>query len=678
VVDRRRLPVFVNRRPHPPAGRARGLPHVYRGGSRGKAETIFEDDRGGGVSGGRFRWLLSTCLAATVGAVAILVVVYGSSDQSEQGGLVPALKRMRDGTQDVSPMVPKDSGLKWAVPKADKLQMAVGAAATRFIIHDSMKVRKSNREYIHAKPYARIVVRLAPVPPSYADVVPPFNPFKLYSGDSATTAVRPTVTADGQAGSDVAIKVVELLGGLLPGEDGQELDTMEVTDLVARSRDAASVPAGDVGEPLAQATLSPPTTDDVSRKRSLNVAPPLNTTLHAKSKIEADDQAADDIETQQVRVVKVGKADTLVKILIQAGADTWQAKAMSEAAKSVLPDGALSSGQEVRIAMVPSLTQANRSEPTRFSVFSDGHEHKVTVNRNAAGEFVASTTPLDDQALVQASATETDQPQASSLYSSFYAAGLMQNVPPETIMQMLRVHAFETDFRRRVRPGDMIEMFFDLRDDSSPDSPPGELLFTGITTASGGGRFYRFRTTDGVIDFYDEQGNNSKRFLMRKPIRSDDVRLTSGFGMRLHPLFNDRRLHSGIDWSGTVGTPIVASGNGVVEEALYKGGNGKYVRLRHANGYQTTYSHMSGFARGVEIGTKVRQGQIIGFLGNTGYSTGPHLHFEVLVNNRFVDPLSIQVPRERQLTGKPLADFQKERGRIDELMRRPPVMTQSK
>jgi murein DD-endopeptidase MepM/ murein hydrolase activator NlpD len=679
VVDRRRSPVFVNRRPHPPAARARGLPHVYRGGSRANRDTMFEPDRGSShAAGGRFRWLLSTCLAAGVGAVAILVVVYGSSDRSEQGGLVPALKRLRDGKPELAVVSRKDDGLKWAVPKSDKLQTGTGAAATRFIIHDSMKVKKANREYIHAKPYARIVVRLAPVSPDYADVVPPFNPFKLYAGDQATTTARPSASGDGQVGSDVAIKVVELLGGLLPGEDGQELDTQDVTDLVARSRDVATASALEAPDAPAQSVPSSVAKDDAARRRLALDAAPLNTTLHAKTRVDADDQAADDIERQQVRVVKVGKADTLVKILMQAGADSWQAKAMSEAAKSVFPDGALATGQEVRITMVPSLTLANRSEPARFSVFSDGHEHKVTVSRTAAGEFVASATPFDDQAIVQAGAAEPDQPQSSSLYSSFYAAGLMQNVPPDTIMQMLRVHAFETDFRRRVRAGDVIEMFFDLRDDTSPDSPPGELLFTGITTAAGGGRFYRFRTADGLIDFYDDQGNNSKRFLMRKPIRSDDVRLTSGFGMRLHPLFNDRRLHSGIDWSGTVGTPIVASGNGVVEEALYKGGNGKYVRLRHANGYQTTYSHMSGFARGVELGTKVRQGQIIGFLGNTGYSTGPHLHFEVLVNNRFVDPLSIQVPRERQLTGKPLADFQKERARIDDLMRRPPVMTQSK
>jgi murein DD-endopeptidase MepM/ murein hydrolase activator NlpD len=679
VSDRRHLPVYVRRRAKPVTDLSRGLAQVYRGGSRAARQTtIFDSDFGAGVPGGRFRWLLSTCLAAGVGALAILVVVYGSTDGADKGVPWTIPKPTRERQRDITAVVRKDTGLRWAVPKADKLRMLAGAASTRFIIHDSQKVKKANREYIHAKPYARIVVRLAPVSADYADVIPPFNPFKLYAGETTASASRSN-GADGAGATDVSIKVVELLGGLLPGEDGQELDTQEVTDLVTRSRDAALAI-----DPVDQGAGSPASTvgkDEAGRKRASAAAPevaPYNTTLFAKSRPDVEDLAGDDIEGQQVRVVKVGKADTLIKILVQAGAETWQAKAMAETAKTVFPDGALTAGQEVRITLVPSLTQTNRLEPARFSVFGEGHEHKVTVNRSPAGDFVASATPFEDQQVVQSAIGAGEEAQSSSLYASFYAAGLSQNVPPETITQMLRIHAYETDFRRRVRAGDAIEMFFDLRDDTSPDSPPGELLFTGISNGVTVGRFYRYRTLDGVVDFYDEQGNNAKRFLMRKPIRSDDVRLTSGFGMRLHPLFNDRRQHTGIDWSGTIGTPIVASGNGVVEEALYKGGNGKYVRLRHANGYQTTYSHMSGFARGVEAGSKVRQGQIIGFLGNTGYSTGPHLHFEVLVNNRFVDPLSIQVPRERQLEGKALADFQRERARIDELMRRPPVMTQTK
>ncbi len=131
--------------------------------------------------------------------------------------------------------------------------------------------------------------------------------------------------------------------------------------------------------------------------------------------------------------------------------------------------------------------------------------------------------------------------------------------------------------------------------------------------------------------------------------------------MRFHPLLNTRKMHTGVDWATDTGTPILAAGNGTIEEAGRKSQYGNYVRIRHANGYQTAYGHMHHIADGVAEGVKVRQGQVIGFVGSTGLSSGPHLHFEVLVNTRFVDPMSIQVPRERQLTGYELIDFQKER-----------------
>jgi murein DD-endopeptidase MepM/ murein hydrolase activator NlpD len=254
----------------------------------------------------------------------------------------------------------------------------------------------------------------------------------------------------------------------------------------------------------------------------------------------------------------------------------------------------------------------------------------------------------------------------------------MQSVPSETITQILKTHAYETDFRRRLRSGDTCEMFFDLKDEGGTEGPPGELLYTSITTGGETTRYYRYRTPDGKIDYYDAAGNNAKKFLMRKPVRSDDSRLTSGFGLRFHPLLNEKRMHTGVDWASTPGTPILAAGNGTIEEAGRKGQYGNYIRIRHANGYQTAYGHMSRLAQGAAPGVKVRQGQVIGFVGSTGLSSGPHLHFEVLVNNQFVDPMSIQVPREHQLVERELGEFQKERARIDDLMRRAPVLTASK
>ena len=662
---------------------SRSLPGAYGGRGGSFFKDIYDADHHEQRQGGRFRWMLSTCLAATVGAIAILVVVYGSSDQnSGNDGLLPALISIRDGTmpQPSAPTPKNADGLKWVSPKTDRLQLTTGALSTRYIIHKSTKSRRDGREYVRQKPYARIVARLAPVPSNSADVIPAFNPFKLYAN---TRPVSSNDDADNKAGSglsrtDVSVKVVELLGGILPGEDGQELDTQEVQALVestAGTDATAGAPLDGVGATPAEQQAAAPDKQIAWQPRAES-SQRTNTTEIFKSP-ETPDDPGDDFEGGEVRVVTVGRSDTLAKILANAGADAWQVRAMIEAAHSTFPETALVPGQEVRITVVPSLTQADKKEPARFSVFSDGHDHLVTVTRNAAGEFVASAQSLIAEELKK-SASDSEGGTSSTLYASLYHAGLMQSLQAETILQILRVNAFDTDFRRRVRPGDTVELFFDMKDEQSTDGPPGELLFSAVNSGGAVYRYYRFRTPDGVVDYYDEEGNNSKKFLMRKPIRGDDVRLTSGFGVRFHPLLNVRKMHTGVDWATTPGTPILASGTGVVEEAGHKGYNGNYVRIRHANGYHTAYSHMSRFASGMEPGIKVRQGQVIGFVGSTGLSSGPHLHFEVLVNSRFVDPMSIQVPRERKLEGKDLTEFQKERARIEELMRRAPVMTANK
>ncbi len=372
-------------------------------------------------------------------------------------------------------------------------------------------------------------------------------------------------------------------------------------------------------------------------------------------------------------MVKAVRGDTLARILLRLGAETWQARAMTDAARNALPDGALQPGQEMHVTLVPSVIRANRMEPIRVSVFGEGHDHKVTVTRNAAGEFVSSASPIDERVL-NAEVNDDEQPQASSLYASLLHTAERQGVPSDMILQILKIHAYETDFRQRVRVGNSFEFFFDVKDEERGiDGSLGELLATAVTSAGETHRFYRFRTPDGVVDYYDDQGNTSRKFLMRRPVRGEDVRITSGFGVRRHPILQVPKMHTGVDWACATGTPIMAAGSGVIEEAGRKGEYGNYIRIRHANGYKTAYGHMSRFASGVSEGVKVRQGQIIGYVGSTGLASGPHVHFEVLVNSSYVDPMSIQVPRERQLAGRQIADFQKERARIDDLMRRNPV-----
>lgn len=668
---------------------ARTRSQTYRGRGSSTLKTIYDADHVESRQSGRFRWLFSTCLAATVGAIAIIVVIYGSADQVDSSdGLLPSLRQLADGPLQ-PPLMPsgrEHAGLKWAIAKTDRLKLTTGALSTRYIIHETQKQRRGGREYIHAKPYARIVARLAPVPADVMQTVPAFNPFKLYANAKPVSSDDPDENAgSGLSRSDVNVQVVELLGGILPGEDGQELDATEVTEMVERSSQdsgqSADATSGEGGYPLdgisedaAVADLTQPN----AVKNSTGSAQAVHTTTIVKERAEAED-AGEDLEAGEVTVISVGRSDTLTKILMRAGADAWQARAMVEAARPIFPETALSTGQEVRISLVPSLTQPDKKEPARFSVFSDGHGHLVTVYRSEAGEFVSSATPQIERELAGAIADLGGSgPQVSSLYASFYHAGLVQSLTPDTITQVMRIHAFETDFRRRIRPGDTVEMFFDMQDERLADGTPGELLYTSIISGGESFRFYRYRSDDGTVDYYDANGNNSRRFLMRKPVRGDDVRLTSGYGIRFHPLLNERKMHTGVDWAASPGTPILASGNGTIEEVGRKGQYGNYVRIRHANGYQTAYGHMQKFSPGLAAGLKVRQGQIIGYVGSTGLSSGPHLHFEVLVNSRFVDPMSIEVPRERKLAGAELKDFQAERARIDELMRRSPVMTASK
>lgn len=675
--------------------RDRGTRDLY-GGRGGK---FFQDmlsaddveDRGGG-----FRWMLSTSLAAAVGAIAILVVVHGSSRDSMQASLLPAIEDLRDGiaTAAVVPAYKNADGLKWATPKADRLRLTSGSLSTRYIIHESSKSRRDGREYVRQKPYARIVARLAPVPPGAEERIPKFNPFKLYAANNTPAG---QTDPDDKAGSglsrpQVQVKIVELLGGILPEEDGAELDVREVQDLVERSASTPALPNlkgqaregdGD-GAPLdgiggLDVSADAMSNGDWLSGQKKNGTSSLTGNVTSVSKLaDSDDDEFGDIEDGEVRVVVVGRNDTLASILKDAGAPAWQVRAMIEAAQNIFPEAALVPGQQVRITVVSSLTDPDQREPARFSVFSDGHDHLVTVTRNTAGEFVASAQPIMADEFRRIANGEFDNPRNVTVYAALYHAALSQSVPEETIQQVLSLNAVDTDFRRKVRPGDTVELFFDMKNNQSTDGPPGELLYTAIGSAGAMKKFYRFRTPDGRVDFYDEDGYNSRRFLLRKPVRAEDVRLTSGFGMRYHPLLNSRKMHTGIDWACDPGTPVLAAGNGTIEEIGRKGYYGNYIRIRHANGYHTTYGHMRKFASGLSPGMKVRQGQVIGYVGSTGLSSGPHLHFEVLVNSRFINPMSIQGQRETKLEGSDLAAFKSEYERIDDLMRRAPVMTANK
>ena len=653
----------------------RALPQVQLGRQTETKPQIYVSEPTHVGAMARIKWLASTCLTAVIGMGVIGVTLYASLGMDDGGGMVNSIKRASlAALEPVAGVKFIPDGQKLAKGKSGRLQTTSQGLSTRHIIHDSVVQRRGTREFIRIKPYARIVARLGTSQPEDADAIPAFNAFKLFAD---TTPIDQAGGKGGEAGArrDIEVRMFDLTGGILPREDGLELKTQQVYDLVAQTNEIfysqpfamkpGDMPVGEDGE-VQLAAYHP---QDAAGAGLAETLVPHNTTIIEKTVSEDADEIADG---SRLESVKVKKGDTLHGIMRTAGAEAWQAKAIVEAMKPVFPGKSLRSGQEIRFTLMPAPSDTAAMEPVKVSVF-DKSGHRVTVALNEGGDYVASKDAGELGGAVEKRLAQ--YPQRATLYNSIYQSALAQRMPSEIVNRLLRIHSYDSDFKQRVQVGDGFEAFFDMGEaHGGVEAAPGELLYTSLSIDGETRHFYRYRSPDGIVDFYDEKGNSAKKFLMRKPVKG--ARFTSGFGMRKHPLLKRRRMHTGTDWAAPRGTPILAAGHGTVEKVGRKGGYGNYVRIRHAHGYKSAYAHMAKFAPGMRPGVKVRQGQVIGYVGSTGMSSGPHLHFEVLVNSRHVDPMKIRVPRGRNLQGKELAAFAKERRRIDELRHRSPVNTQ--
>jgi murein DD-endopeptidase MepM/ murein hydrolase activator NlpD len=279
--------------------------------------------------------------------------------------------------------------------------------------------------------------------------------------------------------------------------------------------------------------------------------------------------------------------------------------------------------------------------------------------------------PIDvlasDTEVAQTADSDADDGTGVRLYQSIYETALRNQIPRPVIEDLIRIYSYDVDFQRKVQAGDSLELLFAGEDDSSNEK--ADVLYASLTTGGETKKFYRYQSTDdNIVDYYDETGKSAKKFLVRKPV-SEGI-MTSPFGDRNHPLLHQVRIHTGVDWGAPFGTPIFASGNGEIESIGLEGGYGKYIKIRHANGYETAYGHMSAFARNLQEGSHVRQGQVIGYVGSTGLSTGSHVHYEIMINGRFIDPMKVKLPRGRVLEGPLLASFEDQREKLDQVLAR--------
>ena len=300
------------------------------------------------------------------------------------------------------------------------------------------------------------------------------------------------------------------------------------------------------------------------------------------------------------------------------------------------------------------------------------NDHLVTVAIDDEGKFVKAQPPSKIDGLASSLDNQSSVPVAGrdlpNVYDGIYRAALSYGMGEDMTTQIVKLLANSVDFQAQLRPTDKLEAFYSVADEQGKVSKDSELLFIYAKFGDNETRLYRFQNPDdGSIDYYDQDGKSIHQFLLRNPVPRGIFK--SGFGMRRHPILGYMRMHTGVDWAAPRGTPIIAAGNGTVEKAGWdRGGYGNQTIIKHANGYETSYNHQSAIAKNVVPGAKVHQGQVIGWIGTTGESTGPHLHYEVIVNGTKVDPLKIRLPDGKSLSGEQLARFDTERKRIDTLL----------
>jgi murein DD-endopeptidase MepM/ murein hydrolase activator NlpD len=620
------------------------------------------------------RWLGASILTAVTGAAliggAIWVAVEGDTHFAE---MPQAAEPARPPEGDAAPRPQARRG--------DKLVRTEMVVTAKQSIRAPVTLRVADREVIRVRPFVRIATSLSLTSGVYATNIPPFNPLRLFAEDAGERAPEPAPPADV---SDAEVSVMKRdLATVAIGPGSPALSDADVAAQLEEER-RLSASQGARPTPIAPQTM-------LTRTLQHSVALP-DTAGFAPRIIDAPFSSIE-VRVVPENVTTLGKSDarmtgieergamlrrgeTLDALLATNGATPDQIRGIVNALGGRARVAQLPEGQQMRILLAPGTRPGEPRQVMRVILFGERGVEAIAA-ANDRGAFVAVTplveettpraAPLRPRPETEEEGEEDEETGGARLYESLYETAMKHELPRQTVEDLVRIFGYDVDFQRRVAPGDTFEIFYTYDEEGGSDRI--ELLFAALSVGGETRRVYRFQSPDdGSVDYFDEQGRSLKKFLLRKPIAEGILR--SGFGYRRHPILGYSKMHTGVDWSNRIGTPIVSAGNGTVTKAEWDSGYGRRVEVQHANGYVTAYSHMSRFAAGIRPGARVRQGQVIGYVGNTGLSTGPHLHYEVIVNGRFVDPMRIRVPRGRELDGRALAEFKRQRETVDGLLTR--------
>ena len=349
---------------------------------------------------------------------------------------------------------------------------------------------------------------------------------------------------------------------------------------------------------------------------------------------------------------KIKSGETFDKILETYSINKEEIIAIKENLSKKININKLNTNQKIQI----NLDQTNNK--IREFIFQISNTEKIFLSRkNQDTKFSQEivTLKLDKKVIYK----------ENIILQSLYKSATDQNIPPNTIVEFARIYGFQVDFQRDIRKQDKFQIMYEVFIDKNKKIiETGEILFANLKLSEQDNSLYFFNE-EGNEGHYDKNGKSVQKALMKTPING--ARLSSSFGMRKHPIDGFNKMHRGTDFAAPMGTPIMASGNGIIQKAGWCGGGGNCVKIRHNSTYETIYAHMSKFARGIKSGVRVKQGQTIGYVGSTGKSTGPHLHYEVVVNGKKVNSQKLKLPSGKILKGKNRKLFETNKIKIDVL-----------
>jgi murein DD-endopeptidase MepM/ murein hydrolase activator NlpD len=616
------------------------------------------------------RWLTGTVLTGLSGALLISAAAYTALDQQTRFAEAPTRAQTTRGAdadeqQTVNPK------------KGDRLMRAVDVVAAKQTFRAATTSRAGDKEVVRNRAFTRVAATLTLAPSAFAGEVPPYNPLKLITDARAPENAGEADLAPDQAEvsfetRDLAAVPVTVQSAQLTLAEAQAQVIEQVKSSLAAGPQSSALPLP--GQMLltrtSRAAIDPLALAYATPGGSLTPFSGIEVRMVAENVTVAPRDTPQPTQMEE-KLVVVKRGQSLADVLNGAGVPAARAAAVVAGFRTKRGEP-VREGQRVKLLFADFDGSGKNMQLARVSVYNDETIESI-VAATDKGTFMqtpTAPTPVANNGRSKSRDDGEEDEGAMRLYDSLYETALKQQIPRPIINELVRVFANDVDLQRGVAAGDTLDVFYDEAEEGASVGRDA-LLYASLITRNETYRYYRFFTPDdGLLDYYDENGRSSRKFLVRKPISIGETR--SGFGMRRHPILGYYKMHTGVDWAAPIGTPILAAGNGTVIKAQWDSGYGRRVEIQHANGYITTYNHMSGFARGVKEGLRVKQGQVIGFLGSTGLSTGPHLHYEVMVNGHFVDPMRVKLARTREIEGRLLAEFRKERDRIDGLMAKAP------